>query len=919
MTQFKHHLRTTVRSIVASLTLSMVAATSVVADTTTKGSPFDFEIQIEQQEVAPLEDLTVRVTFADTRIALHPDEVTLVVADKKVPVRLIDYKGNAALITFTMPSFNKSRLVEVEVILNNNSRSDYVFANVPEPYNLTYLLTALLLGTGVGLAVIYVEQARRKRAQKTNLISEQIAIDTRELAEATIFESIPEHKLPNAPSGLIDAMAADRVVLVLGSGMNAQSGLKTWREMIGEIANEVESADDRRYYEQEITHGRADGVAESLRSILGVKLLTEKLLAQIAPKPPNRSVYEQLQRYRFAGVINLNFDNFAAGLTPDTEQYTHRNARGVLDKLSRGEQFSLHLNGSMTNLDLLFSNQDLRDAVSANESLGELLQRLYYSNTLLFLGVSLDGVLGFFRPIERTSRASSQHFAVLEASDSSFSARSRSLQDFGVETIPFSINDRTESLPHFINSMSAAIGREDIRPQINPFIKRLELRNIGPFKHEQLEFDANWNVILGDNGVGKSTILKAITLAVCGGESARYARRLLRNDASSGEIIMYIGEKRYVTSIRATSEDDVIVEAVSGLPYKLEGILFAGFSALRNISWQRGDPGNPGAGRPQASDILPMITGERDPRLDGVKRLIMRLDHSVASSSTDPESRKRYRELYDRLYTLFNNLAEGMVIERGKVDAQSGEITVRTSDGDVPFEALSQGTLSLVSWAGALLQRLYEISPPGQDPMQAPGMVLIDEIDAHMHPAWQRTLPARLSDLFPNIQFLATSHSPLTVSGLKINQIYRLARHDDGNVFKERPDYSLKGIGAAGILNSNLFDVSSLDEATELALTEKRKLVAKVIDDSITDSERSRLAELEKQVENFDFTMSLRDQAYAKWVSHQEEMDSNSGQVEELEPEVDLSAEEQLRREQLLNESLAQILKEESDHDADRQ
>jgi DNA repair exonuclease SbcCD ATPase subunit len=63
-------------------------------------------------------------------------------------------------------------------------------------------------------------------------------------------------------------------------------------------------------------------------------------------------------------------------------------------------------------------------------------------------------------------------------------------------------------------------------------LKRVSLQNIGPFENLNLEldlsFDAKWHVFLGDNGVGKSTVLRAIALALCGKEAQRYAGRLLR-------------------------------------------------------------------------------------------------------------------------------------------------------------------------------------------------------------------------------------------------------------------------------------------------------------------------------------------------------------------------------------------------------
>jgi predicted ATP-binding protein involved in virulence len=68
------------------------------------------------------------------------------------------------------------------------------------------------------------------------------------------------------------------------------------------------------------------------------------------------------------------------------------------------------------------------------------------------------------------------------------------------------------------------------------------------------------------------------------------------------------------------------------------------------------------------------------------------------------------------------------------------------------------------------LQRLYDVHHALEDPEDGPALVLIDEIDAHMHPAWQRTIAPTLKELFPDLQVLATTHSPMIVGTLSEGQ-----------------------------------------------------------------------------------------------------------------------------------------------------
>jgi hypothetical protein len=92
-----------------------------------------------------------------------------------------------------------------------------------------------------------------------------------------------------------------------------------------------------------------------------------------------------------------------------------------------------------------------------------------------------------------------------------------------------------------------------------------------------------------------------------------------------------------------------------------------------------------------------------------------------------------------------------MRVELDSVDVDQGQINVKTDDGVVPIDSLSQGTSSLLCWVGVLLHRLYEVHGAERtlDFSKLPGVVMIDEIDTHMHPLWQRLLVGRLRKLFP--------------------------------------------------------------------------------------------------------------------------------------------------------------------------
>lgn len=92
---------------------------------------------------------------------------------------------------------------------------------------------------------------------------------------------------------------------------------------------------------------------------------------------------------------------------------------------------------------------------------------------------------------------------------------------------------------------------------------------------------------------------------------------------------------------------------------------------------------------------------------------------------------------------------------------------------------LSQGEKSLMALVGDIARRLAMMNPALENPLHGDGIILIDEVDMHLHPTWQRSIIERLTMTFPNCQFILTSHSPLVISDCKNVLVYSI---DDGEL-----------------------------------------------------------------------------------------------------------------------------------------
>ena len=92
----------------------------------------------------------------------------------------------------------------------------------------------------------------------------------------------------------------------------------------------------------------------------------------------------------------------------------------------------------------------------------------------------------------------------------------------------------------------------------------------------------------------------------------------------------------------------------------------------------------------------------------------------------------------------------------------------------------------MLAWVFDFCKRMYDRYPNSENPLAEPAVVLIDEIDLHLHPKWQRGLIKALSDTFPNIQFIVSTHSPIIIQSLSNVNLYVLNHQEDGSVKAKR-------------------------------------------------------------------------------------------------------------------------------------
>ena len=220
-------------------------------------------------------------------------------------------------------------------------------------------------------------------------------------------------------------------------------------------------------------------------------------------------------------------------------------------------------------------------------------------------------------------------------------------------------------------------------------------------------------------------------------------------------------------------------------------------------------------------------------------------------------------------------------------------VKARNVGGSLTFRELSEGEQQLLMVLGLLRFTKEDES-----------LFLLDEPDTHLNPAWSLQyldFLHRIGGSQSNSHLIMATHDPLAIAGLTRSQVQIMQRDDEtGRIGAECPRDDPKGMGVAGLLTSDVYGLrSELDLETLGLLDQKRALAAKA---KLTDKERARLRELDERLRGLDFSISVRDPMYKRFV----EAMSAREKAEGLQVPI-LTKEQQERQKQLAQEVLQSL------------
>lgn len=222
---------------------------------------------------------------------------------------------------------------------------------------------------------------------------------------------------------------------------------------------------------------------------------------------------------------------------------------------------------------------------------------------------------------------------------------------------------------------------------------------------------------------------------------------------------------------------------------------------------------------------------------------LLQADYRASKKSTIQAAAKvRLKEIKDILITLLPDVTRIRFSTPTSVD-ETPRSEFHTPYGWVPLSELGFGYRSTIAWVVDFASRLFERYPDSKNPLAEPAICLVDEIDLHLHPKWQRSIMSYLSERFPNTQFIVTAHSPLIVQAAEDNTNIAVLRRDGDHVVIDQSFTGIRGWRIDQLLTSDLFGLDSARPPKyESTIKERTKILSK---SRLTKKDKERLAVLD--------------------------------------------------------------------------
>lgn len=382
-------------------------------------------------------------------------------------------------------------------------------------------------------------------------------------------------------------------------------------------------------------------------------------------------------------------------------------------------------------------------------------------------------------------------------------------------------------------------------------IKNLKLRNIGPFKNANIDFAYETDVenippvtiITGMNGTGKSIIIDALRAALSGDT----LERDIVADSTDFEITVdlnYDGSFKKLSTSKFEKLNGQIDGVTNALTYPLRLAYQENSKVFPWIVdyWTAKIPNDAfkidNLNRIDHRALMKNVMRGRKSNVE-LTNFLVSLDYMRGS---DDEKEKETAEImFEALRDIINQcLDNGSFKHIRRKDLMP---IFEQNGNELTIDKLSNGNIMIIEHLVMLLSKMYSLSVllniPAKEILNIPGLLLIDEIETHLHPRWQKSILPIIRKTFPNLQIILTTHSPFVVSSLPGARIYT-CKSEPGYSFVEDETDVYSSMPVDEILLSDVFNVAPFNNhITELLSTRKA---------AIENSNTSKSKEIEREL-----------------------------------------------------------------------
>ena len=296
--------------------------------------------------------------------------------------------------------------------------------------------------------------------------------------------------------------------------------------------------------------------------------------------------------------------------------------------------------------------------------------------------------------------------------------------------------------------------------------------------------DTQWILLTGDNGFGKTAILQALAIGLNGN---RDDNEILGDDDFRIEVELKENKETRINRVSPSNGDPFFKKFKDMVAY-----------GPARLEIQSPETKNKISGISKLTHSLFHTDGA-----------LLNIEHELSKlySFKNPGFKMIKQAMLDALpYVHDIKITQDGVTYLEKEDEKSDE-----TYPPLPFEKLGAGQKSIIGMIGDMLIRFSKSQPDAKKTTDFHGIAIIDEIDNHLHPKWQKRLPSILSSIFPKVQFIAATHSVIPFLGVPENSVFlKVLRTRENGIVIERKNISVQNLTPDTLLSSPLFDLEDI-------------------------------------------------------------------------------------------------------------